>query len=111
MEPNILLIGKNLDTLEILKDELGKFNRNIVYANSEKQITSYIAKGKLDLIIVGAGLPTETRDELVSVVEKIAPKIELHIMQRTPGITPASMVSYTNDKAIMWRLLNIRKNK
>ena len=109
MEPNILLIGRNLDTLEILKDELVKFNRNIVYANSEEQITSYIANDKLDLIIVGAGLPTETRDELVAVIEKIAPKIELHIMERTPGITPVSMIGYTNNKAIMWRLLNIKK--
>lgn len=111
MEPNILLIGRNLDTLEILKDELDKFNRNIVYANSEEQITSYIAKRKLDLIIVGAGLPTESKDKLVAVIKKSAPEVELHIMQRTPGITPASMVGYTNDKAIMWRLLNIRKNK
>jgi DNA-binding response OmpR family regulator len=111
MEPNILLIGRNLDTLEILKDELIKFNRNIVYANSEEQITSYLTNKKIDLIIVGAGLPTETRDELVVVIEKSAPEIELHIMQRTPGITPVSMVNHTNDKAIMWRLLNIRKNK
>lgn len=111
MEPNILLIGKNLDTLDILKDELAKFNREIVYANSEEQITSYIANDNLDLIIVGAGLPTEIKDKFVIVIEKIAPKMELHIMQRTPGITPASMVAYTNEKAIMWRLLNTNKRK
>ncbi len=111
MEPNILLVGRNLGTLDILKDELVKFNRKIVYANSEEQITLHFKNKKLDLIIVGAGLPTETRDELVSFIEKTVPEIELHIMKKTAGITPVSMVGYTNDKAIMWRLLNIRKKK
>ncbi len=109
MEPNILLIGRNLDTLEILRDELIKFNRNIVYANSEEQITSYLVTEKLDLIIVGAGLPTEIKDDLVAVIQKAAPEIELHIMVRTSDITPVSMIGYTNEKAIMWRLLNIKK--
>lgn len=101
MEKNILLIGKNSDTLEILKDELVKFNRNIVYANSEKQISSYLVSKKLDLIIVGVSLPTETRNELVGVIEKTAPE-ELHIMERTPEITPAPMIGYINEKAVMW---------
>jgi len=106
MEPNILLVGRNISTLEILKDELLKFNRSIVYANSDEQITSHLKNEKIDLIIVGAGLPTESRDELVAVIEKSAPKTELHIMERTPGISPTSMIGYTNDKAVMWRMRN-----
>jgi hypothetical protein len=34
MEPTILLIGRNTETLEILKDELDEFNRKIAYTNS-----------------------------------------------------------------------------
>jgi NADP-dependent 3-hydroxy acid dehydrogenase YdfG len=60
MEPTVLLIGRNLDTLEILKDELDKFDRNIVYANSEELIESNLKNKKIDLIVVGAGLPNET---------------------------------------------------
>jgi DNA-binding response OmpR family regulator len=106
MEPNILLVGKNLSTLEILKDELLKFNRNIVYANSEEQITSHLQNEKIDLIVVGAGLPPELGNELVAVIEKSAPTTELHIMEKIPGITPTSMIGYTNDKAVMWRMRN-----
>lgn len=108
MEPNILLIGRNLDTLEILQNELEKFDRRIVYANSEQQIISNLKMENVDLIVVGAGLPNEIKDELVSVIAKTAPKIELHLMERLPGITPASMISYTNEKAVMWRLKNVR---
>ncbi|WP_456441820.1 hypothetical protein [Psychroserpens sp.] len=106
MEPNILLIGKNLSTLEILKDELTKFKRKVDYANSEEGISQCLKNQKVDLIIVGAGLPYETKDVMVKLIQNRAPKIQLHIMERAPGITPASMISYTNEKAIMWRLKN-----
>ena len=105
MEPNILLIGRNLKTLEILKDELGKFDRSIVYANSEESIASSLKNNKIDLIIVGAGLPAETTNLMVALIEIIAPEIELHIMEKSPGLTPVSMIGYTNEKAVMWKLM------
>jgi len=109
MEPNILLIGKNTHTLEILKDELTKFDRKISFANSEELIESHINNNKIDLIIVGAGLPNEMKDVMVTLIEKIAPEIELHIMQKIAGMTPVSMIGYTNEKAIMWRMSSVRK--
>lgn len=106
MEPTILLIGKNLDTLEILKDELQKFNRKIFIANSEESILSNLKNNKVDLIVVGAGLPNEIKEKMITLIQEIAPTVKLHIMERTPGINPTSMISYTNEKAVMWRLLN-----
>ena len=106
MEPTILLIGKNVDTLEILKNELEKFNRTILFANSEESIILNLKNKEIDLIVVGAGLPNEVKDKMVELIQKIASKTPLHIMERTSGITPASMIGYTNDKAVMWRLLN-----
>ena len=111
MEPNILLIGKNIHTLEILKDELTKFDRKICFANSEELIESHLKNNKIDLIVVGAGLPNEIKNEMVSLIERIAPEIELHIMQKIAGMTPVSMIGYTNEKAIMWRMLRARKTQ
>ncbi len=111
MEPNILLIGKSIHTLEILKDELTKFDRKISFANSGELIASHLNNNKTDLIIVGAGLPNEIKDEMVTLIEKIAPEIELHVMQKIAGITPVSMIEYTNEKAIMWRILSVRKKQ
>lgn len=109
MEPTVLLIGRNLNTLSILKDELEKFDRKIVYANSEKLIASNLKEKEINLIIVGAGLPEETMKSMKDFIERIAPKIELHTMEKTPGMTPVSMIAYTNEKAIMWKLMRSRK--
>lgn len=111
MEPNILLVGRNLDTLKILSDELAKFDRNIVFANSEELIESSLKNKKVDLIIVGAGLPNESKDLMVAFIKEIAPTTPLHIMERTSGISPVSMIAYTNEKAVMWKLMNARKSK
>lgn len=111
MEPNILLVGRGLGTLEILKDELVKFQRSIFIANSDELIVLNLKNEKIDLIIVGAGLPTESKDQMVETIEKSAPNTDLHIMERTPGITPASMIDYTNEKAIMWKLMGLKKPK
>ncbi|PHS67285.1 MAG: hypothetical protein COB12_03820 [Flavobacterium sp.] len=111
MEPIILLIGKNLDTLEILKNELEKFNRTLFIANSEESIALNLKNKKVDLIIVGAGLPDEIKNKMVALIQEIAATIKLHIMEKTPGMTPVSMISYTNEKAVMWRLMNARSTK
>lgn len=105
MEPKILLIGRSLDTLEILKSELVKFDRDIVYANSEELIESNLKDHTIDIIVVGAGLPDEIKEVLLAFIKKNAAGIPLHVMERTPGINPTSMIGYTNEKAVMWRLM------
>lgn len=104
MEPTILLIGRNLSTLGILKEELVKFDRTIFIANSEALIESNIKNEKIDLISVGAGLPDKTRDLMLDFIRKIAPDTGLHVMEKTPGMTPVSQIGYTNEKAIMWKM-------
>ena len=72
---------------------------NIFIANSSELIASNLKNEKIDLIIVGAGLPDESKDQMVQQVKKITPNIPVHIMEKIPGITPASMIGYTNEKA------------
>ena len=104
-----LLIERSLSTLEILADELLKYKRNVLYANSEEMIDTCLKNDNIHLIIVGAGLPKETTLSMVSFIDNKYPSIEKHIMEKIPGITPASMIDYTNEKAVMWRLMNARK--
>lgn len=104
MEPKILLIGRNLDVMELLKDELVKFDRNIVYANSTELIKKNLNKGDIDLIVVGAGLPDETRDEMERFIKKSHPQISLFMIERTPDGNPAKMIGFTNEKAVMWKI-------
>jgi hypothetical protein len=110
MEPKILLVGRNLSTLEILKDELIKFDRNIFIANSKETIESCLNNENIDLISVGAGLPDDMRDSLLAFIKNIAPNIELHVMQKEPGMTPVSQIWFTNEKAIMWKMMSARRS-
>jgi len=111
MEPNILLIGKNLSTLDILCQELKKFDRKVFYANSHELIESNLKNNSIDFISVGAGLPDDVTEEFVNFTKNIAPETPIHIMKKTSGLTPYSQIDFTNEKAVMWRLFNGRKAK
>ena len=108
MEPNILLIGKNLSTLDILCQELKKFDRKVFYANSEALIESNLKNNSIDLISVGAGLTEEITEQFVKFTKNIAPEIPIHRMKKIPGMTPFTQIDFTNEKAVMWRLMNAR---
>jgi hypothetical protein len=107
MEPKILLIGRNLDVMKILKDELAQFDRNIVYANSNEMITDHLKKGDIDLIVIGAGLPDETREEMKTLILELQAGISLFMIERTPNGNPAKMIGFTNEKVILWKIEKI----
>ena len=109
MEPNILLLGRGMDSLNILKDELLKFDRKIVCANSNELISAILLDEQVDLVIVGAGLPDDMKNEMVALVKSVGPELLVHIMERKPGMNPTSMIGYTNEKAVMWKLMRARK--
>ena len=107
MEPKILLIGRNLDVMKILKDELAQFNRNVVYANSNETITELLKKGDINLIMIGAGLPDETREEMKTLILQLQAGIPLFMIERTADGNPAKMIGFTNEKAILWKIEQI----
>jgi DNA-binding response OmpR family regulator len=110
MEPTILLLGKNTSSLEVLKDELVKFDRKILIANSNELILSKIDSNTIDLAIVGAGLPEETIVSMTDLIANTNPNIEVHVMKKSPGMNPTSMIGYTNEKAVMWKLIKAMKS-
>ncbi len=103
-EPKILIVGRNLDVMEILKDELAKFNRKVVYANSNELIKKHLNGRDIDLIVVGAGLPDETRNAMGQFIKELQPDIALFLIERTPDSSPVKMIDFTNEKAIMWKI-------
>jgi len=107
MEPKILLIGRSLDVMEILKNELAKFDRNIVCANSTELIEKNLNNGDINLIVIGAGLPDETRDEMENFIKDLQPQVPLYMIERTPDGNPAKMIDFTNEKAVLWKVEKI----
>ncbi len=108
MEPNILLVGKNLDSLDVLKEELIKFDRKIVLATSAETITAQLSQEKIDFVVLGAGLPEDTITAMSQLIADKNPDLPVHVMKKSPGMNPTHMIGYTNEKAIMWKLLAAR---
>jgi DNA-binding NtrC family response regulator len=104
MEPKILLVGRNLDVMEILKNELKKSDRKVVYANSKDLIKQRLEEAKIDLIVMGAGLPDETRKEMGAFIKELSPDTPLFIIERTQDSSPYKMIDFTNEKAVLWKL-------
>jgi hypothetical protein len=93
--------------MEILKNELAKFDRNIVCANSTELIEKNLNNGDIDLIVIGAGLPDETRDEMENFIKDLQPQVPLYMIERTPDGNPAKMIDFTNEKAVLWKVEKI----
>ena len=104
MEPKILLVGRNLTVMEILKNELLKYDRNIVYANSIELIELKLNKGDIDLVVIGAGFPDTIRNEMEGRITVLHPNTPLFMIKRTADGNPAKMISFCNEKAIMWKI-------
>lgn len=109
MEPKTLLIGRGLNTLEILREELIKFDREIHVANSNELLQEVLANVEIDVAIIGAGLPDETITSMVDLTRRLSPNIEIEIMEKKPGLKPTSMIGYTNEKAVMWKIKRAMK--
>ena len=107
MEPKILIVGRNLDVMDILKSELSKFGRNIVSANSNELIAESLSNKDIDLIVVGAGLPDKTREEMRKKIMEIQPSVSLFMIERKKDSNPAKMIEFTNEKAVLWKIEQI----
>tara|TARA_B110000211_G_scaffold80891_1_gene94727 strand:+ start:366 stop:797 length:432 start_codon:yes stop_codon:yes gene_type:complete len=104
MEPKILLVGRNLTVMEILKKELLKYDRNIVYANSIELIELKLNKGDIDLVVIGAGIPDAIRNEMQGRITVLHPNTPLFMIKRTADGNPAKMIHFCNEKAIIWKI-------
>lgn len=104
MEPSILLVGRNLEVMAILTDELRKANRDVTYANSEELVRTRMNESTVDLVVVGAGLPDDIRTSLGAVMTELNPDVEIHMIERIRDGNPAKMIDFTNEKAVLWKV-------
>lgn len=107
MEPKILLVGRNLEVMEILKSELEKFDRNVETANSEELLDQKLRGTKFDFVVVGAGLPDQVRKDMGAFIKAKNDNLPIHMIERKQGGKPADMIDFTNEKAVMWKVEKI----
>ncbi|WP_421752545.1 hypothetical protein [Croceimicrobium sp.] len=104
MEAKILLVGRSTEVMSILSAELKKFERDVVYANSEELVKEKLEENEIDFVVVGAGLPDETRKGMEQMIQALFPKLPIYMIERTPDGNPAKMIGFTNEKAVMWKV-------
>lgn len=104
MEPKILIIGRRQAVLDVLTEELNMFGRDVRGAEDRSVITSILQNEHVNLVIIGAGLTDETREEVAAYVSQIRPDVAIYLIQRQATSSPYDMIEFTNRKAVEWKV-------
>ncbi len=104
MEPTILIVGRLQTTLEILAEELEKFGRKILASSEKEKIAAILKDEHVDFVAIGAGLPEEQRDNLVAFMKAQNATVPIQLLQRTADASPAKMLHFVNDLAIIFKI-------
>lgn len=110
MEPQILMLGRKLEVMEILASELEKFDRKVFYANDESLIEKHLNTHAIDFVVMGAGLPDERREELKTFIQKQKPELPVHLIVRSKAGGPTQMITFTHEKAIEWKIKQVLRH-
>ena len=105
MEPKILMIGRRLEVVNILVDELKKFGRDIEVAIEQENIEKLLLSNSFDFVIIGAGLPDHQRDYLQSFIQSKKPELPVYMFERKGKNKPVKLISFTNKKAIEFKIV------
>lgn len=104
MEPKILMIGRKLEVVNILIDELDNFGRDVIGANEKEQIAIHLANYNIDFVVIGAGLSESEKEDFANYITSIHPKLGVYTITQTESSTPYDMIDFTNRLAVNWKV-------
>lgn len=104
MEPKILMIGRRLEVVNILVDELKKSGRDVEGASEQENIEKLLLAKPFDFVIIGIGMPDHQRDYLQSFIQTIKPDMPVFMDERRAKNKPLKLINFTNNKAIEFRI-------
>ena len=103
-EPRLLLIGRCQSTLDVLKEELGRFGRDVVAFNDRDSIRQTLLDGTVDLVVIGGGLDDPARDAMRQFVLDVRPDVPVHLLPRTERASPASVIPFANEQIVLFKV-------
>ena len=106
-EPNIIIIGRKQAVINILITELSVFGRQVIGIDRPESTQELLRKNTIDLVIMGAGLGDEIREETKQLIQKSKASIPVHLMESGENPSPANMIDFTNKKAIEWKVQQV----
>ena len=104
VEPRILLIGRQQSTLDVLAEELRRYGREVLGSNDRAIIEKSLRDGAIDFVVIGGGLDDPSREAMAEFVKTIHPTIPVHLLPRTPTASPASVIPFVNDLAVLFKV-------
>jgi hypothetical protein len=107
MEPKVLLIGRSKQVIDILKNELKSYGRDIIGADNKEDVYKILRSHQIDLVVIGAGLPDEVRMEMKEFIISLRPGLPVNLIKRTPDSNPQKMIDFVNQKVAEFRELQI----
>lgn len=104
MEPRILVIGRSLVVINILVQELEKFDRNAMGAVDRPDIQRLLHLHNPDFVVIGNGLPKNERNELLVFLLNIKADLKIHLVDKKEKPSPYDLIDFTNKKAVEWKI-------
>ncbi|MBR9860511.1 hypothetical protein GYB22_07125 [bacterium] len=103
MEPQILMIGRKIEVLNILKEELKVFHRKVTIATGRDEIMEILENNPPDFVVIGAGLPDDQRISMENFIQKLKPDLPVFPIERSESTCPFDMIGFTNRMAVEWK--------
>lgn len=104
MEPKILLIGRTQEAIDVIVEELQKFERNVVGSNRMPVIERLIRDEKPDIAIIGAGLPDEDREKMSVFIGQCCPTLPVILIDRSEYTGAYDLIDFVNRKVIEFKI-------
>ncbi len=78
MEPKILLVGRPQSTLDVLSVELKRMGRQVLATNKIDEIIEILKNAEADLVVIGAGIKEDEREEMIEEIRRVNPQIPIY---------------------------------
>ena len=112
MEPKILLVGKILPIMDILRDELiNNYGRDVISSSTKEHVATTLNNEEVDLVILGAGFDDVTRNDMAAMIRETYPELNVYLVPRVGEKSPVKLIYIVNDQAVEWKFFQRLGNR
>jgi len=106
-EPKILIVGRVPAVIHILVDEAARSGRQVWGCAASDGPVDVVREREIDVVIMGAGLPDETRHALAADVAALPRPVDVRMIVRTADGGPAKLLAFLHEHAVAWKVAQV----
>ncbi len=104
MEPKVLIIGRRQEEIDVVVEELNMFGRDVRGSSEKHAVTTILQNEAINIVLIGAGLTDDLREEMAAYVTEIRPDVGIHLIKRVEGGSPFNMLGFVNKSVFDWKV-------